>query len=187
MLIILKIYIRINYLDNIWVGLAVYTSPCSFSPFGLLEVFRFPTCTLYICQLQYNTILFLRIDEQPNSRTWGTCEHCTFIAQIGGIHEDLSHPENSCCPRAKPEGNMNFLGGTNLCVSRLTRQLFVYYTESCSTTLYNAERCAVRHNRETRRLEGNTTILFSLHVTSLDQSYFLFVISIIWGIIQCNM
>ena len=34
----------------------------------------------------------------------------------------------------------------------------IYYTESCSTTLYSAERCAVRHDRETRRLEGNTTI-----------------------------
>ena len=57
-----------------------------------------------------------------------------------------------------PEGDMNFLGGTNLRVSRLTGQLIVYYTESCSTTLYSAERCAVRHDRETRRLEGNTTI-----------------------------
>ena len=82
----------------------------------------------------------------------------TFIAQFGGRHEDLSHPENSCRPRAKPEGDMNFLGGTNLRVSRLTGQLIVYYTESCSTTLYSAERCAVRHDRETRRLEGNTTI-----------------------------
>ena len=81
----------------------------------------------------------------------------TFIAQFGGRHEDLSHPENSCRPRAKPEGDMNFLGGTNLRVSRLTEQLIVYYTESCSTTLYSAERCAVRHDRETRRLEGNTT------------------------------
>ena len=82
----------------------------------------------------------------------------TFIAQFGGRHEDLSHPENSCRPRAKPEGDMNFLGGTNLRVSRLTGQLIVYYTESCNTTLYSAERCAVRHDRETRRLEGNTTI-----------------------------
>ena len=54
----------------------------------------------------------------------------TFIAQLGGRHEDLSHPENSCRPRAKPEGDMNFLGGTNLHVSRLTGQLIVYYTES---------------------------------------------------------
>ena len=81
--------------------------------------------------------------------------HYTFIAQFGGRHEDLSHPENSCRPRAKPEGDMNFLGGTNLLVSRLTRQLIVYYIESWSTTL---ELCAVRHDRETRRLEGNTTI-----------------------------
>ena len=80
------------------------------------------------------------------------------FAQFGGRHEDLSHPENSCRPMAKPEGDMNFLGGTNLRISRLTGQLIVYYTESCSTTLYSAERCVVRHDRETRRLEGNTTI-----------------------------
>ena len=99
-------------------------------------------------------------------------KHYTFIAQFGGRHEDLSHPENSCRPRAKPEGDLNFLGGTNLRVSRLTGQLIVYYTESCSTTLYSAERCAVRHDRETRRLGGKHDDLFSLHVTFLDQSYF---------------
>ena len=47
-----------------------------------------------------------------------------------GLREDLSQPENSCHPRAKPEGDMYFLDGTNLHVSRLTRQLIVYYTES---------------------------------------------------------
>ena len=73
---------------------------------------------------------------------------------------------------ASPSGDMNFLGETNLRVSRLTGQLIVCYTESCSTTLYSAERCVVRHDR------GNTTSgrkhddLFSHHVTSLDQSYF---------------
>ena len=46
----------------------------------------------------------------------------TFIAQFGGRHEDLSHPENSCRPRAKPDGDMNFLDWTNLHVSRLTGQ-----------------------------------------------------------------
>ena len=51
-------------------------------------------------------------------------------------------------------------------VSLQTGQLIVYYTESCSTTLYSAERCAMRHDRE-------HDDLFSLHVTSLDQSYFL--------------
>ena len=54
----------------------------------------------------------------------------TFIDQFGGRHEDLSHPENSFRPRAKPEGYMNFLDGTNLHISRLTGQLIVYYTES---------------------------------------------------------
>ena len=82
----------------------------------------------------------------------------TFIAQFGGRHEDLSHPENSCILRAKPEGDMNFLGGTNLRVSRLIGQLSVYDTESCCTMLYSAERCAVRHDRETRRLEANAWI-----------------------------
>ena len=102
-------------------------------------------------------------------------KYYTFIAQFGGRHEDLSHRENSCRPRAKPEGDINFLGGTNLRVSRLTGQLIVYYTESCSTTLYSTERCQWLY-RETR--QGNTTSggkhdgLFSLHVTSLDQSYF---------------
>ena len=67
---------------------------------------------------------------------------------------------------------MNFLGGANLHVSQLTGQLIVYYTESCSTTLYSAECCAVRHDRETRRLGGKHDDLFSLHVTSLIQSYF---------------
>ena len=57
-----------------------------------------------------------------------------------------------------PDGDMNFLSGKNLRVSRLTGQSIVYYTESISTTLYSAERCAVRHDRETRRLEGNATI-----------------------------
>ena len=82
------------------------------------------------------------------------------------------------------EGDMNFLGGTNLHVSRQSGQLIVYYTESCSTTLYSAERCAMRHDRETRRLEGDTTmyspsawLLWTNHIS-------LFVISIIWGIIR---
>ena len=55
--------------------------------------------------------------------------------------------------------------------------------ESWSTTLYSTECCAVRHDRETRCLEGNTTIcspstwlLWTNHIS-------LFVISIIWGII----
>ena len=61
-----------------------------------------------------------------SDRPW----YYTFIAQFGGRHDDLSHPENSCHPRAKPEGDMNFLGGTNLRVSRLTGQLIVYYTDS---------------------------------------------------------
>ena len=33
------------------------------------------------------------------------------------IHEDLFNPENSCCPRAKPDGDMNCLGRTNIHVS----------------------------------------------------------------------
>ena len=57
-------------------------------------------------------------------------EYYTFIAQFGGRHEDLFNPENSCRPRAKPEGDMNFLGWTNLHVSRLTGQLIVYYTKA---------------------------------------------------------
>ena len=36
---------------------------------------------------------------------------------FGRKHEDLFHPENSCSSRAKPEGDMNFMGGTNLYVS----------------------------------------------------------------------
>ena len=98
------------------------------------------------------------MDEKKRDISDHIGQQYTFIVQFGGRHEDLSHPENSCRPRAKPEGDMDFLGGTNLRVSRLTGQLIVYYTESCSTTLYSAERCAVRHDRETRRLEGNTTI-----------------------------
>ena len=57
-----------------------------------------------------------------------------------------------------PEGDMNFRDGTNLYVSRLTGQLIVYYTESWNTTFYSAERYAVRHDRETRHLEGDTTM-----------------------------
>ena len=56
------------------------------------------------------------------------------------------------------EGDMNFLGGTNPHVSRLTGQLIVYFTESGSRSLYSTEHCAVRHDREARRLEGNTTM-----------------------------
>ena len=44
------------------------------------------------------------------------------IAQLVGRHEDLSHQENSCLPRASPSGDMNFLGGTNLRVSLQTGQ-----------------------------------------------------------------
>ena len=43
---------------------------------------------------------------------------------------------------------------------RLTGQLIVYYNESWSMMLYRAERCAVRHDRETRRLEGNRRFVF---------------------------
>ena len=82
-----------------------------------------------------------------------------------------------------PEGDTNFLGGTNLRVFRLTGQLIVYYTESCSTTLYSTERCAVRHDRETRRLEGNTTICSPSTWLLKTNHISLFVISIIWGII----
>ena len=45
------------------------------------------------------------------------------IAQLVGRHENLSHPENSCLPRASPSGDMNFQGGTNLPVSLQTGQL----------------------------------------------------------------
>ena len=78
-----------------------------------------------------------------------------------------------------PEGDMNFLGGTNLRVSRLTGQLIVYYTESCSTTLYSTERCAVSHDRETRRLEGTRRFVlptrdFSRLIIFLNSSYQLY-------------
>ena len=132
--------------------------------------------------------------------------HYTFIDQFGGRHKDLFNPENSCRPRAKPEGDMNFLGWTNLHVSRLAGQLIVYYTESWRKAYYqgNMHWVEVLHSlafhsqwvrlgaqniyydvialaaaaqcRETR--QGDTTSgrrhddLFSIHVTSLDQSYF---------------
>ena len=132
----------------------------------------------------YFRFLFKILQRQT---VWG--QHYTFIAQFGGRHEDLSHPENSYRPRAKPEGDVNFLGGTNLRVSRLTGQLIVYYTESCSTTLYSAstERCAVRHDMETRRLEGNTTICSLSTWLLLTNHISLFVISIIWGILINKM
>ena len=44
------------------------------------------------------------------------------LAQLVWRHEDLSHPENSCLPRASPSGDMNFQGGTNLRVSLQTGQ-----------------------------------------------------------------
>ena len=105
-----------------------------------------------------------------------------------------------------PEGDMDFLGWTNLHVSRLTGQLIVYYTESWRRTFYRENihwievlyslafhsqwvvlgaqnmyydviaLAAAAQCRETR--QGNTTfggrhdVLFSLHVTALDQSYF---------------
>ena len=137
---------------------------------------------------------------------WIQTQYYAFIAQFGGRHEDLFNPENSCRPRAKPEGDMDFLGWTNLHVSRLTGQLIVYYTESWRRTFYrgNIHWIEVLHTlafhsqwvilgaqnmyydvialaaaaqcRETR--QGDTTfggrrdVLFSLHVTALDQSYF---------------
>ena len=45
-------------------------------------------------------------------------------------------------------GRHNFSGETNLHVSRLAGQLIIYYTESGCTTLYCAEHCAVRHDRD---------------------------------------
>ena len=74
---------------------------------------------------------------------------------------------------------MNFLGGTNLHVSRLTGQLIVYYTESGSRLLYSAEHCAVRHDRETRRLEGKTTICSPSTRLFYSNHISLFVLSII--------
>ena len=62
--------------------------------------------------------------------------------------------KSSCCKRFGSNRTGIAIGNA----WRLTGQLIVYYTESCSTTLYRAERYAVRHDRETRRLEGNTTI-----------------------------
>ena len=44
------------------------------------------------------------------------------IAQLVGRHEDLLNPENTHLPQASPSDNMNFLGRTNLQVSRLTGQ-----------------------------------------------------------------
>ena len=60
----------------------------------------------------------------------------TFIAQFGGRHEDLFSPENPCLPQASPSSDMNFLGWTNLHVSRLTGQLIVNYAESWRSTYY---------------------------------------------------
>ena len=101
---------------------------------------------------------------------------------------------------------MNFLGWTNIHVSRLTGQLIVYYTESWRRIYYQGNMhwievlytlafhsqwvrlgarnmyydvialAAAAQCRETR--QGDTTsggrhdVLFSLHVTALDQSYF---------------
>ena len=57
-------------------------------------------------------------------------------------------------------------------VSWLTGQLIVYYTESWSTALYSAERCAMTHDRDTC-LEGDMKICFPpMWRSSLDQSYF---------------
>ena len=86
-----------------------------------------------------------------------------------------------------PKGDINFLGWTNLHVSRLTGQLTVDYTESWSTILYGIEHCAVRHDSKTWYLESGRRHedLSLVHLTSLDQSYFsLFIVSIIWGIIN---
>ena len=98
-----------------------------------------------------------------------------FLAEISFVliwkiqvkqNEDFIHllpsleGDTKICPTQKihvARGH-GFSGWDKLRVSRLTGQLIVYYTESCSTTLYSAERCGVRHDRETRRLEGNTTI-----------------------------
>ena len=110
------------------------------------------------------------------------CEY-TFIAKFGGRHEDLSLPENSCPPWAKPEGDMIFLGGTNLHVSRLTGQLFIILLKSWSTTLYGTKCWAVRHDRETRRLEGDMTFCLPSTWRLLTNHISTFVVSIIWGII----
>ena len=46
------------------------------------------------------------------------------------------------------------------------------YTESWSTMLYGAEHCAMRHDHETMTSGGKHEDLSSLHVMSLNQSYF---------------
>ena len=52
---------------------------------------------------------------------------------------------------ASPSGHMNFLGGTNTHISRLTGQLIVYYTESLRSTF---------HRRNMHRIEVSHTLAF---------------------------
>ena len=141
------IVLKSSFLSSIWqfVGHGVHVKMFVWGPVGVMA---YPWGWWALC---WGELATMRL---TYDKRW----YYTFIVQFGGRHEDLSHPENSCRPRAKPEGDINFLGGTNLRVSRLTGQLIVYYTESWNTTFYSAEQCAVRHDRETRRLEGNTTI-----------------------------
>ena len=48
----------------------------------------------------------------PEFRSGSPCHgvYHTFIARFGGRHDDLLNPENSCSLRAKPKGDMNFMG-----------------------------------------------------------------------------
>ena len=64
------------------------------------------------------------------------------IAQLVGRHEDLSHPENSCLPRASPSGDMNFQGGTNLrAPSKLGNKCII----SHAYQILNLSKCSPNH------------------------------------------
>ena len=118
------------------------------------------------CELQKETIIII-----PGLLTHEVC-----FSWILYIYCPVWRETRRFVPPGKfmsPEGDMNFLGGTKLRVSRLTGQLIVYYTESCSTTLYSAERCAVRHDRETRRFVLPPRD-FSRPITFLYSSYQLY-------------
>ena len=121
--------------------------------------------------------------------TWRFVQPRKFMSPEGearGWHEFSGLNKSSCLPtnwainvyyytesrRFYYQGNMHWIEVFHTLAfhsqwERLGTQNMYYDV----TALATAERCAVRQDRETWRLEGDND-LFSLHVTSLDQSYF---------------
>ena len=104
-------------------------------------------------------------------------QHFTFIAQFGGRHEDLFHPDNSCRPANWAINCLLYRKLKEHLSSRKPWPIILSQWDCTQNPYYDVTALAADTQcREAR--QGDTTSggrhdnLSSLHVTSLDQSYF---------------